>query len=491
MRKSSVKMTSLFILAAMLASLASCGSSSDSGNDTTAADTSDDTTAEVTTALTDEVPKLDFGGAEFRTIEQESTQNSFYQEEATGEVVSDAIYNRNAEMEERFNVKFTPTERQGYNEIGKLLEQSVLAGSDDYDLVFGQLFSTAALATKGILGDWNSVPYMDFDKPWYTKSIQDASVGDNLYMIESDLCIMYTEQTWLLVYNKTKAEEYPDFPDLYEVVNDGKWTIDYMDKLIVDLYRDLNGNTLRDEGDIFGYGGAQDGCQLAAFLYGCGARMVEIDSDLNLVQSIASEKAIDALTKLSTLFNVNEGSVHQTDPVQTSVHTRRALFCNGSVVFSPLQVQDLITEDLRSFEDDYGVLPLPKYDEDQEEYYTLVDGGANIMVFPSNASEDKREMLGAVTEAMSAATYNDITPKYCSLALEQKGARDDESMEMIRMILDSRVIDFGYLYDGFKGWTMKLPDMVKDAGSISSKIESNKNSVENYYLGVIEYCTEE
>ena len=491
MRKNSAKMTSLFILAAMLASLASCGSSSDSGNVTTAADTSGDTTAEVTTVLTDEVPQLDFGGREFRTIEQESTDNSFYQEEATGEIVSDAIYNRNADIEERFNVKFTPTERKAFNEIGSLLEKSVLSGSDEYDLVFGQIFNTAGLATKGILGDWNSVPYMDFNKPWYTKSIQEASVGDKLYMIESDLCIMYTEQTWLLVYNKTKAADHPDFPDLYKVVNDGKWTVDYMDKLIVDLYQDLNGNTLRDEGDIFGYGGAQDGCQLAAFLYGCGARMIELDKDMKPVNSIATEKAINALTKLSTLFNVNVGSVHQTDPVTTSLHTRCALFCNGTVVFSPLQVQDLITEDMRKFTDDYGVLPLPKYDEDQDDYYTLVDGGANIMVFPADANEEKRELIGAVTEAMSAATYRDITPKYCSLALEQKGARDDESMAMIRMILDSRVIDFGYLFDGSSGWTMKLPNMVKDAGSIASQIESNKSAVIDYYTSVIEYCTEE
>ena len=127
MKKNIKEMTSMFILASLLISLASCGSSSDSGNDTTAANTSDDTTAEVTTALTDEVPKLDFGGREFRTIEQESTENSFYQEEATGEVVSDAIYNRNADMEERFNVKFTPTERKLSYEIRKLLEQSVLA----------------------------------------------------------------------------------------------------------------------------------------------------------------------------------------------------------------------------------------------------------------------------------------------------------------------------------------------------------------------------
>ena len=146
---------------------------------------------------------------------------------------------------------------------------------------------------------------------------------------------------------------------------------------------------------------------------------------------------------------------------------------------------------MRKFTDDYGVLPLPKYDEDQDDYYTLVDGGANIMVFPADANEEKRELIGAVTEAMSAATYRDITPKYCSLALEQKGARDDESMAMIRMILDSRVIDFGYLFDGSSGWTMKLPNMVKDAGSIASQIESNKSAVIDYYTSVIEYCTEE
>lgn len=107
-----------------------------------------------------------------------------------------------------------------------------------------------------------------------------------------------------------------------------------------------------------------------------------------------------------------------------------------------------MSEEFRSFEDHYGVLPIPKYDEAQKDYHTVVDGGANIMVVPASAPTDSYELIGAITESLSAASYLDLTPVYCGIALEQKGTRDDDSIEILRMILDSRVIDFAYLYDG-------------------------------------------
>lgn len=88
--------------------------SSCSGAGNAPAVTSDDQTTPPeteteTTALSDNVPVLDFGGAEFRTIEQSSTKYSFYSAEATGDIISDTIYERNSKIEERFNVTFAPT----------------------------------------------------------------------------------------------------------------------------------------------------------------------------------------------------------------------------------------------------------------------------------------------------------------------------------------------------------------------------------------------
>lgn len=452
-------------------------------------DSSSETTTEVETEkYADNVPELNFGGYEFRTIEQESTKNSFYAEESVGESVSDAIYKRNRATEERFGVTITQTMRQQYSELIKTVTNSVMSQSDEFDLVFGQMFSSAQSAVNGLYVDWNTIPYVDLENPWYTKSIEEASVGSYLPLIESDLCVMYTEQTWLIAYNKTKAAEFK-LDDLYSLVNDGKWTIDELNEMITDTYRDLNGDSNRDIDDFYGIGANLDGCQAAAFVYAAGTRLAVVGDDMKITSMIGTEKTIDVLTKLSSLFNENEGSIRKSDNLQTSVHDRTGLFVNEKVMFAPLQVSDLVAEELRSFTSEYGVLPLPKYDEEQEEYYTVVDGGANIMVVPNTTTDKQREIIGALVESMSALSYSDVIPVYCSNALEQKGTRDEESITMLRKILDSRVIDFAYLYDGSSGWVMKLPKMLADSSTIASQIETNRSTVENHYNNIISYLT--
>lgn len=190
---------------------------------------------------------------------------------------------------------FAPTIQEWYTDITKLVKQSVMAGGDDYDLVFGQIFDTSTLAINGMCLDWNLLPHMDFTKPWYTANIQQASIGDKLFMIESDLSTSYTDQTWMVVFNRSKAEQYQDFPDLYSLVREGKWTIDKMSEIIADKYQDLNGDSERNEGDFFGMIANQDGCQLAAFVYGADVQLAKIENDMTISNPIGEERSIEIM----------------------------------------------------------------------------------------------------------------------------------------------------------------------------------------------------
>lgn len=155
-----------------------------------------------------------------------------------------------------------------------------------------------------------------------------------------------------------------------------------------------------------------------------------------------------------------------------------------------MQVNDLVNPDfnMRNMADEFGVLPLPKYDETQEEYRTVVDGGASVMVVPTTAKN--LEMIGALTEAMSAYSYSDVIPVYIGVAIEQKGTRDEESIKMLREILDSRVIDFAYLYNGWKGWVTKLSKIIRDENTVVSTIKSQFEAVTAHYESVIDFLTE-
>ena len=95
----------------LLAAMSGCGGNTTDTNDTTAPVT--DTTAEVVSDtdangfLLDELPAdLDFGGAEVNILIRTDVKDTeFYVEEATGDVVDDALYGRNQAVQERLNVK--------------------------------------------------------------------------------------------------------------------------------------------------------------------------------------------------------------------------------------------------------------------------------------------------------------------------------------------------------------------------------------------------
>ena len=474
------------ILAAATTLTAACGGEAAENVVTESTDTTE-TTATETTALTDSVPELDFDGAQFRTIEQSSTSYGMYTAEANGDVVNDAIFDRNGRIEERFNIEFIETQRMTSGEISNMVSKAVMSGSDEFDLVFGQMYESARDAQSGIFLDWNTIPYVDFDKPWYVKSISDAAVGGKLYLIESELSLGYSQQTWMMLYNKTKADELGNIPDLYQIVEDGGWTLDLLNQLTADVYQDLNGDTVRDDTDFYGFAGTPGGCLLAAFMYGADAKIAEVNADLEVEQLIDSEKTLGVLSTMSELFYTNSGTIFWNEALRG---TGRVLFPKSVVLFSAMQVNDLVREDfgMRNMADEFGVLPLPKYDEAQAEYYTAVDGGADIMVVPATVTNT--ELVGAIVEAMSAASYNDVIPAYIGQAIEQKGTRDEESIMIMREILDSRVIDFAYLYDGFSGWVMKLPAIIKNQSAIVSSIENQMNAMEAYYQEVVDTMSE-
>lgn len=144
---------------------------------------------------------------------------------------------------------------EDYNTISSVVKQSVMSGDQVYDLVFGQMYQSGSDAQSGIFADWNDIPYVDFSKPWLREVRFERRYGrrEASNMTESELSISYFQQTWMILYNKTKAEEISGFPDLYKAVEDGTWTLDELNSLTSDVYRDTNGDTKRDAEDFYGF----------------------------------------------------------------------------------------------------------------------------------------------------------------------------------------------------------------------------------------------
>jgi hypothetical protein len=100
---------------------------------------------------------------------------------------------------------------------------------------------------------------------------------------------------------------------------------------------------------------------------------------------------------------------------------------------------------LRDMEIDFGVLPYPKLDENQDKYSSFIDLHNPFMGVPKTVSNLER--TGAIIEDLSYLSSKYLVPAYYDTTLKTKFARDEESIEMLDIIRDGIVFDFGCVYD--------------------------------------------
>jgi len=98
------------------------------------------------------------------------------------------------------------------------------------------------------------------------------------------------------------------------------------------------------------------------------------------------------------------------------------------------------TDKLREMKDDYGIVPMPKYDEAQDAYYTIADDNYSQVMIPVNAGD--LELCGAFLEIMSAESYKFITPAYFETTMKDKYLRDENSIKMLDLIVEGAYYDF-------------------------------------------------
>ena len=129
-----MKRTLSFILMLALLSAVSCQSGG-SGTDSTAPQTQPE--AETTeNPFADNLGEYDFGKKDFNILVRETRIADLFCESETGDIVDDALYQRSAKVEERFNIKiqtFTLPDDSGV--WNNTLQGDVMSNSGDYDLV--------------------------------------------------------------------------------------------------------------------------------------------------------------------------------------------------------------------------------------------------------------------------------------------------------------------------------------------------------------------
>lgn len=448
------RILSLLLAALLLASATACGNNTAKNDETTgSSDTTADTiagnteTAPTETALTDSLPDgLDFGGATYTIYAREDFEwgTEMYVDELTGEIVNDAIYNRSRNVDERLNVAITQVTAPGIwgNEtsFNEAIRSAVMAGDSSYQLVAGYAYFITALATDGLFMNLLDVPHIDFEKPWWNSNLRDElTLYDQLYFACGDLSLTLLSSTFCMFFNKDMADRY-SVPDLYETVESGEWTYDNMYSLTEGISVDLNGDGVMDENDEYGLDmpiGNQCDLLFAAFDQPLTAK----NTDGSISIRMGDAKAQDIADRMMEIFAKNVGAFCIRD-ASGGDESHYAPFREGRSLLVVASL-NFAERTLRNLDLSYGIIPFPKYDENQEKYQTISQDAYSLFCVPLTAGD--AEMIGAVTEALAFDSYQNVTPAYFESAMKAKYSQDEASARMLDIIRDGLTFNFGFV----------------------------------------------
>jgi len=357
-----------------------------------------------------------------------------------------------------------------------------------FDLISYHMVDNGANAVAGHYLNWYEVPYVDFEKPWWPDTnMEDLTINDKCFIAIGDVVLGSIRNTYCYTYNKQMAKD-AGVEDLYQLVRDGKWTLDKVGEIVDQVYVDVNANGYSDVGDTFGMA-AYLGSNMNTYLWSSDNPIIRKDEQGNPQYTYYSDKLPDMLSKIVDLHTVKPGSYYCSHSDTTS---HDAVFDSGKSLFITGTLNTLMSKSANC-EFDCGVVPYPKFDENQKEYRTMIDGGADSMGISKIESEDEIAFIGLITEALCAESYKQVYPTLYDSMLKGRYSDMPEDAEMIDIVVDGRIFDIGYIYDNWQGAGLWLEALVRAGNTnITSYYESRWGGVENYYNTVLDiFYTEE
>lgn len=482
MNKTALKFISAILLAAIAAGCVACGSS-ESGLSTNDGTSAPDDSSAVESAgeksYTDDLPDADFEGYEFRIFSRVQAwyHGEWLTEEQNGDILNDAIYLRNTTVSERFNITFSEMTANNTDTA----RNTILAGDDAFDVINARCSHAWTYAGEGLLYSVSDLPYIDLSKGYWDESLNEClTICGNKYFAVGANNLTGYDYTHALVFNKQLAEDY-QLRSPYELVKNGEWTFDTYSDMVKNVTSDVNGDSVMNEEDTYGFL-SQAKAVLPGFWISAGVLSVNKNNDDEPVFTMPNDsKFINVFEKIYQMTWDND-SWYVNNSVTNNDSLLSNMFQSGKGLF--MDMTFFFIESLREMEADFGIIPYPKYDESQQEYYSRIEG-CELSCVPVTISDP--ECTSMIIEALACESARLVQPAYYDVSLRTKYTRDEESMEMLDIIFNHRVFDLGdtiwcdQLRDGvFKGM------FLNNDRAISSKFASMESVMNEQIESTIE-----
>jgi len=359
-----------------------------------------------------------------------SDTNEVYYEESTGDLMNDAIYTRNMMTEELLNITVSPVWATGDTPgITTTIQAEVLAGTDSFDAILNRMDYLGTSMVNGHLLNMKNISTMDVSNPWWDKNIVDSFTlfDSKLYFISGDLNFLDDYAVEVIYFNKQLMDDFSiTYP--YQTVIDGTWTIDKFYDMCKAVEHDVDGDgVISVQKDVVGHIELND--HVKHWLYAMGEKAIDIAADGSLEIMIQKERQINVIDKLFSLMVEGEMS-YQGETIDFA--EGRALFL-GNMLGSLNVFRDMETE--------FGVVPMPKYDETQSRYGEYISNGWTT-AYGIPLTNTNPERTGVIMEVLCGYSTDTVRVALYDVLFSAKLVRDESSVEMLDIIFDSKSYDW-------------------------------------------------
>ena len=401
----------------------------------------------------------------------------------TGDAMDDAIYARTAELDEKYGIALE-NEYLRTDQITTSVTNMIMTEEDDYQMIVQRGYQFQFLMTTDSFADISALPYVDTTKSyWNQDSIDTFTFGGTTLFAASDMLLLDKGATAAVIFNTSIAHDHGwGGSYFYDLVNDKEWTLAKMVEVAADAYDDADGDSKTSAGDVFGATGGDD--PIHFMLNGAGERFcVNTGDDSFLKYTFEKERCYDIVMDTLDMLLYEDFYLSE----RTVKESIEQPFINNQVLFDISRVKQVNA--YRVMDQDYGILPIPMYDDTQDEYYSEISPHHDsLMAIPHTAvrNDVQAEAIGVALEAMSYISSLDVYPVLYDVVISTKGTRDQESKEMLNIIFNNRVYDIGIIFD-FGYFANTALRMAKTGSSdIVSKYEAVKDQIDKEIEKVVD-----
>ncbi len=445
MKKTTKLMCLLLVMLMIVGTLAACGGdATDTGANTGDSQIKDPSDTEgYESVYTPSGNKYD--GQDFIVLlssKDSGVKNFFEFSEEEPTVIDNAVQRRNASVEADYDVKIqAPIIDTGASNKGaEKMQQAISSESLEYHLSFIESYSVVPLATQGALYELNSLEGVNLKNEWWDQNAnRDLTVNDLMFFTTGDIDAWDDMQQFIMMFNRTTfTRDITSYTvdNFYKLVQDGKWTFDIFFEIAKGYTKDLNGDDTLDKNDQWGMITWND--TIYSVFASCGGQVVSYENGELALPIFGNQTAQNCMREYTewTAQNAYNYSVRDNNSGGNAIK----IFSNDQALFFLGRLSSL--NNFRDMDSQFGVVPVPKYTEDQTYNVTCSPYHLNLMC-TLNLDTDVT-MRGEVIESLAYYSRQFLTPAYREKTLEGQQVRDDGSLETLKITADNRIYDIGF-----------------------------------------------